>query len=46
MHLEHEPGDKLYLDFAGTKQHDVVSLTGEQREAEVFIASLEYSHDT
>jgi hypothetical protein len=34
------------LDFVGTKQHYVDSLTGEQGEAEVFIATLENSHDT
>lgn len=40
MHFEHEPGDKLYFDFAGKKLSFVDKETGEVQEAEVFVAVL------
>jgi len=43
MHFEHEPGDKLYFDFAGKKLSFVDKETGEVQEAEVFVAVLGYS---
>ena len=46
MHLEHDPGDKLYMDFSGKKLAYIDPLTGERHEAEVFIASFAYSHYT
>ena len=46
MHLEHEPGDKLYIDFSGKRMSYVDALTGLLQEAEVFIATFAYSHYT
>jgi transposase len=46
MHMEHEPGDQIFVDFAGKKLHYVDPTTGELKEVEVFIASLGYSHYT
>jgi len=40
MHLEHNPGDVLMVDFAGKKRHYIDSDTGEQIECEVFVAVL------
>jgi transposase len=40
MHIEHKAGDKMYVDFTGTK-HSVIDLkTGEITEYEVFVAVL------
>ena len=46
MHLQHEPGDKLYLDFSGKKMAYVDVLTGLRQEVEMFIATFAYSHYT
>lgn len=46
MHMEHEPGEKLYVDFTGKKFPYVDKDTGEVLGAEVFIASLGYSDAT
>ena len=43
MHMEHKPGDKLYIDFAVTKLSYVDRQTGEIIPAEVLITSLVYS---
>ena len=43
MHLEHEPGDKLFVDFAGDRLALVDPSTGEVSYAEVFLATLGYS---
>ncbi len=40
MHIEHKAGDKMFVDFAGTKMSIVDRQTGEVKEAEVFIAVL------
>ena len=38
MHMEHKAGDKLFIDFAGTKLS--IEEDGVKREAEVFVAVL------
>ena len=43
MHIDHEPGDKLYVDFAGTKLSYIERQTGEIMPVEVLITSLGYS---
>lgn len=46
MHMEHKPGDKLYLDYTGKKIDYVDKETGEILQAEVFVASMGYSDKT
>lgn len=46
MHFEHEPGDKIYIDYAGKKLQIVDRDTGEIRDVEVYIATLGYSQLT
>lgn len=43
MHFEHQPGDKLFIDFAGKKLHWVDSETAEVHEVEVYLSVLGYS---
>jgi transposase len=43
MVLEHQPGDKLYIDYAGKKLSYINRETGEIIECEVFVACLPYS---
>jgi transposase len=43
MVMEHLPGDKLYIDFAGKKLNYIDKETGELIECEVFVACLPYS---
>lgn len=43
MVLEHEPGDRLFIDFAGKKLHYVNNATGELIACEVFVACLPFS---
>jgi hypothetical protein len=43
MHMEHEPGDKLYIDFAGKKLSYVDRETGEVVPVEVMVTCLGYS---
>lgn len=43
MALDHKPGDKLYIDFAGQKLHYIDRNTGETKACEVFVACLPYS---
>ena len=40
MVLDHEPGDKLYIDFAGKTVSYVDQQTGEQIECQLFVACL------
>ncbi|MCC6599954.1 MAG: IS21 family transposase [Crocinitomicaceae bacterium] len=40
MHMVHKAGDKLFIDFAGTKPKLVDKETGERREVEFFAAIL------
>ena len=46
MHLEHKAGDKMYIDFTGTKQEIVDIETGEIQPVEVFVAILPCSQLT
>jgi transposase len=46
MHLEHSPGDKMFIDFAGKKLHWVDRGTGELHEVEVYVAVLGHSQMT
>jgi transposase len=46
LHFEHEPADKLFIDFTGKKMQLVDPQTGEVTEAEIFIAVLGYSQLT
>lgn len=43
MHIEHKPGDKAYVDFAGVKLPYVDTETGEIKQAEIFVAILGWS---
>ncbi len=43
MVLHHQPGEKLYIDFAGKKLSYVDRNTGEIIECQVFVACLPYS---
>ena len=40
MHFEHKSGDKMFIDFTGTKLHTTDRITGEMTEVEVFVAIL------
>jgi transposase len=46
LHLEHHPGDKLFLDFTGKKLSITDPETGELIPVEVFVAILGYSQLT
>lgn len=43
MKLEHEPADKLFVDFAGKPLHYVDRSTGELIPCQVFVACLPFS---
>ena len=38
MHLEHEPGEKLFVDFAGDRPVLVDPVSGNERPVELFVA--------
>jgi len=40
MHMEHKAGEKMFIDFTGTKMEIVDKCTGEIKEVEVFISIL------
>jgi len=46
MHMEYKGGEKMFVDFAGKKQHIVDKHTGEIIEVEVFVAILASSQLT
>ena len=46
MHIEHKPGDKLYIDYTGKKIPYVDRTTGEVKDAEIFLTTLGYSEYT
>ena len=46
MHFEHEPADKMFIDFAGKKLYITDRETGEIRPAEVYVSVLGYSQMT
>jgi transposase len=43
LHIEQQPGDKMYVDFAGSKLSVVDPSTGEITPVEVFVSVLGYS---
>ena len=43
LKLQHNPGEKLFVDFAGKKLSYVNKQTGEIIECQVFVASMPYS---
>ncbi|EQD26327.1 Integrase, catalytic core domain protein, partial [mine drainage metagenome] len=44
MHQNHEPGEKMFVDFAGDTIPVIIITTGETRMAQIFIAVLGYSN--
>ncbi len=46
MHIEHKAGDKLFVDYAGQTVAVTDSATGEERRAQVFVATLGASNYT
>lgn len=40
MHMEHKAGDKMYIDFTGSKLSLIDTSSGEVNEVEVFVAIL------
>lgn len=46
LHLEHQAGDKFFVDFAGKKLHLTDPATGEQTPVDVFVAILGHSQLT
>lgn len=46
LHIEQQPGDKLYVDFAGSKLSIADPYSGEIKDVEVFVAVLGYSGKT
>lgn len=46
LHIEQQPGDKLYVDYAGSKLQIADPYTGEIKEVEVFVAVLGFSGKT
>jgi transposase len=46
LHMDHIPGDKLFIDFTGKKLYLVDPESGEQVPVEVFVAILGYSQLT
>lgn len=43
MRLQHRPGEKAFVDYAGLRMAVTDARTGEQRMAQVFVASLGFS---
>ena len=40
MHIEHIPGDRMYVDYTGDKMKIIDFATQEEREVEIFVAIL------
>jgi transposase len=40
MHIEHKAGDKMFVDYAGTKLTVTDRVSGKQQEVEVYVAIL------
>ena len=43
MHIEHNDGDKIYIDFSGEKLHLVDKETGEIADVDAFLSVLRVS---
>jgi transposase len=41
--IKHEPGKRMFVDWAGTTGHITDPITGEVRSASIFVACLPYS---
>lgn len=46
MHIDHEAGDKMYIDYTGHKMEITDRKTGEKRPAEIYVAILPASQLT
>jgi transposase len=46
MHIDHKPGDKLFVDFTGKKLEYTDKGTGTKMQVEVFVAILGHSQKT
>ncbi|WP_339706981.1 hypothetical protein [Algoriphagus aquimarinus] len=46
MHFEHQPGEKVFIGYAGKKLYVIDPHTGEQFAVEVFVATLGCSQYT
>lgn len=46
MHMDHIPGDKLFIDYAGDRFSIVDAVTGEINEVETYVSTLGYSQYT
>lgn len=46
MRQQHEPGRKLFIDFAGDTMNVRTAVPGEIRKAQIFVATLGYSNYT
>jgi transposase len=46
LHIEQQPGDRMYVDFACSKMTIADPYTGEIKQVEVFVAVLGYSGKT
>ena len=46
MHFEHEPAEKLFIDYTGKKLHWIDQVTGQVNEVEVYVAILGHSQLT
>jgi len=46
MHIDHKPGDKMYVDYTGEKMSIIDPDTGEETKVEVFVAILGFSQLT
>lgn len=42
--LDHEPGDRLYVDYSGDPAYLTDPRTGEKRRVELFVAGWGFSH--
>jgi hypothetical protein len=46
MHIEQQPGDKLFIDYTGKKLSIIDAQTGELTEVEIYVAILGFSQLT
>ncbi len=46
MHFEHEPGDKMFIDYAGKKLYITDRETGKMYPVEIYVSVLGYSQMT
>jgi len=46
MHIDHKPGDKMFVDYTGQKMEITSAVTGEKTTVEIYIAILPSSQYT